>query len=146
MFCQKDAFMCAEESVKLEMHFRKKLGEGFILQKISGPGTAFVEIPGEVRKIELKSGEMIKVDPGHIAVFEPTVEYDITGVKGLKECPFLWGRFIPGNINWSRNCLAADLTFIKSSSEIGKIHANKIWLINIKVKIKRNSEVPRFTM
>ena len=94
MICQKDAFMCAEESVKLEMHFRKKLGaglfggEGFILQKITGPGTAFVEIPGEVRKIELKPGEMIKVDPGHIAVFEPTVEYDITGVKGLKNVLF----------------------------------------------------------
>lgn len=94
MICQKDAFMCAEESVKLEMHFRKKLGaglfggEGFILQKVTGPGTAFVEIPGEVRKIELKPGEKIKVDPGHIAVFEPTVEYDITGVKGLKNVLF----------------------------------------------------------
>lgn len=94
MICQKDAFMCAEESVKLEMHFRKKLGaglfggEGFILQKITGPGTAFVEIPGEVRKIELKAGEKIKVDPGHIALFEPTVEYDITGVKGLKNVLF----------------------------------------------------------
>ena len=94
MICQKDAFMCAEESVKLEMHFRKKLGaglfggEGFILQKLTGPGTAFVEIPGEVRKIELKAGEKIQVDPGHIAVFEPTVEYDITGVKGLKNVLF----------------------------------------------------------
>jgi len=94
MICQKDAFMCAEESVKLEMHFRKKLGaglfggEGFILQKITGPGTAFVEIPGEVRKIELKAGEKIQVDPGHIAVFEPTVEYDITGVKGIKNVLF----------------------------------------------------------
>jgi len=94
MICQKDAFMCAEESVKLEMHFRKKLGaglfggEGFILQKVTGPGIAFVEIPGEVRKIELQPGEKIKVDPGHIAVFEPTVEYDITGVKGLKNVLF----------------------------------------------------------
>ena len=94
MICQKDAFMCAEESVKLEMHFRKKLGaglfggEGFILQKLTGPGNAFVEIPGEVRKIELKAGEKIQVDPGHIAVFEPTVEYDITGVKGLKNVLF----------------------------------------------------------
>ena len=94
MICQKDAFMCAEESVKLEMHFRKKLGaglfggEGFILQKVSGPGTAFVEIPGEVRKFELGAGEEIKVDPGHIAMFEPSVEYDITSVKGLKNVLF----------------------------------------------------------
>ena len=94
MICQKDSFMCAEESVKLEMHFRKKLGaglfggEGFILQKITGPGTAFVEIPGEVRIIELKPGERMQVDPGHIALFEPGVEYDITGVKGLKNVLF----------------------------------------------------------
>ena len=94
LICQKDSFMCAEESIKLEMHFRKKLGaglfggEGFILQKITGPGTAFVEIPGEVRKIELKPAEQIKVDPGHIAMFEPSVEYDISGVKGLKNVLF----------------------------------------------------------
>jgi len=94
LICQKDSFMCAEESVKIEMHFRKKLGaglfggEGFILQKISGPGTAFVEIPGEVRIIELGAGERMQVDPGHIAMFEPTVEYDITGVKGLKNVLF----------------------------------------------------------
>ena len=94
LICQKDAFMCAEISVKMEMHFRKKLGaglfggEGFILQKISGPGTAFVEIPGEVRKVELAAGERIQVDPGHIAMFEPSVEYDITTVKGLKNVLF----------------------------------------------------------
>ena len=110
MICQKDAFMCAEESIKLEMHFRKKLGaglfggEGFILQKITGPGTTFVEIPGEVRKMELKPGEQIKVDPGHIAMFEPTVEYDISGVKGLKNVLFSGeGLFLatltgPGNV------------------------------------------------
>jgi uncharacterized protein (TIGR00266 family) len=94
LICQKDAFMCAQESVKLEMHFRKKLGaglfggEGFILQKLTGPGVAFLEIPGEVRILELKQGERIKVDPGHIALFEPSVEYDIVGVKGLKNVLF----------------------------------------------------------
>jgi uncharacterized protein (TIGR00266 family) len=110
MICQKDSFMCAEESVQLEMHFRKKLGaglfggEGFILQKITGPGTAFVEIPGEVRTIELKAGERMQVDPGHIALFDPSVEYDITAVKGLKNVLFSGeGLFLatltgPGNV------------------------------------------------
>jgi uncharacterized protein (TIGR00266 family) len=94
LICQKDAFMCAETTVKIEMHFRKKLGaglfggEGFILQKVTGPGTAFLEIPGEVRKIELTAGEKIQVDPGHIAVFEPSVDYDISAVKGLKNVLF----------------------------------------------------------
>jgi uncharacterized protein (TIGR00266 family) len=94
LICQKDAFMCAEDSVTLEMHFRKKLGaglfggEGFILQKITGPGTAFVEIPGEVRAYELPANAVMQVDPGHIAMFEPTVTYDITRVKGLKNILF----------------------------------------------------------
>lgn len=94
LICQRDAFMCAESSVKLEMHFRKKLGaglfggEGFILQKISGPGLVFLEIPGEVREYTLQPNQVLQVDPGHIAVFEPTVSYDIAMVKGLKNVFF----------------------------------------------------------
>ncbi len=94
MICQKDAFMCAEESIKLEIHFQKRLGagffggEGFILQRVTGPGVVFFEIPGEVRTYELKSGEVIMVDPGHIALFEPTIDYDISRVKGLKNIFF----------------------------------------------------------
>ena len=94
LICQKDSFMCAQDSVKLEMHFRKKLGaglfggEGFILQKITGPGVAFIEIPGEVREYELPAGAVMRVDPGHIAMFEPTVTYDIARVKGLKNIFF----------------------------------------------------------
>ena len=94
LICQKDAFMCAEASVKLEMHFRKKLGaglfggEGFILQKVTGPGTAFLEIPGDVREYTLAAGEKMQVDPGHIALFDPTVNYDITMVKGMTNILF----------------------------------------------------------
>jgi uncharacterized protein (TIGR00266 family) len=94
VICQKDAFMCAESSVILEMHFRKKLGaglfggEGFILEKITGPGTVFLEIPGEVAQYDLKPNQVLKVDPGHIAMFEPSVTYDITMVKGLKNILF----------------------------------------------------------
>lgn len=92
--CQKDAFMVAEDSVSLEMHFRRKLGtglfggEGFILQKISGPGIAWVEIAGEVREYSLQAGEMMQVDPGHIAMYEPSVNYDIQRVKGVKNMLF----------------------------------------------------------
>lgn len=94
LICQKDAFMCAESSVGLQMHFRKRLGsgifggEGFILEKITGPGLAFLEIPGEVRLYELAAGETMKVDPGHIAAFEPSVKYDIARVRGLKNIFF----------------------------------------------------------
>lgn len=94
IIAQKDAFMVAEESVSLEMHFRKKLGaglfggEGFILQKLTGPGLVFVEIAGEVREFTLNDGQTMKVDPGHIAMYEPTVNYDIQRVKGVRNILF----------------------------------------------------------
>ncbi len=94
LICQKDAFMCAVDSVKLEMHFRKRLGaglfggEGFILQKVTGPGRVFLEIAGEVRDYTLVPGQVMKVDPGHIALYEPEVEYDIARVKGVKNILF----------------------------------------------------------
>ena len=89
LICQKDSFMVATTSVTLEMHFRKRLGtglfggEGFILQKITGPGLAFLEVAGEVREYELAAGEMMKVDPGHLALYEPSVKYDLARIKGV---------------------------------------------------------------
>jgi uncharacterized protein (TIGR00266 family) len=89
IIAQKDAFMCAEESVDLEMHFRRRLstglfgGEGFILQRLTGPGTAFVEIAGELQLIELQAGQKLKIDPGHIAMYEPTCDFDIETIKGV---------------------------------------------------------------
>ena len=86
--------MVAEDSINLEVHFRRKLGtglfggEGFILQKLTGPGTAWVEIAGDVRSYNLKAGQTMRVDPGHIAMYEPTVSYDITRVKGVKNIFF----------------------------------------------------------
>lgn len=89
LICAKDSFMCAEDGVELEIHFRPKLGAGvfggmgFVLQKITGPGNAFLEISGEVSEYELNAGEVIKVDPGHIAFFEPSVSHDVETIKGL---------------------------------------------------------------
>lgn len=89
MIVQKDSFMCAEKQVDVDMHFRKKLGaglfggEGFILQKLTGPGMAFVNFDGEIVKKTLAPGEVLRVDTGHVAMFEPTVDFDIQMIKGL---------------------------------------------------------------
>jgi uncharacterized protein (TIGR00266 family) len=94
IIAQRDAFMCAEDSVQMEMHFRRKLGsglfggEGFVLQKITGPGIAFVEISGEVAEYSLQPGQRLKVDTGHIAMYEPSVNYDIQMVKGVTNMLF----------------------------------------------------------
>jgi uncharacterized protein (TIGR00266 family) len=94
MICQKDSFLAAETGVNVRTVFRKKLtvgffgGEGFNLQKLEGEGMAFVEIDGEVSVVELKAGETLKVDTGSLAMFEPTVDYDVTMVKGIRNMMF----------------------------------------------------------
>lgn len=92
--CQKDAFMVAEDTIALEIHFKRRLGagffggEGFVLQKLTGPGNAWVEIAGDLREYDLNVGETIRVDPGHIAMYEPTVNYDIERIKGISNLLF----------------------------------------------------------
>jgi uncharacterized protein (TIGR00266 family) len=87
---QKDSFMCAEKSVDVDLHFRKRLGaglfggEGFILQKLTGPGMAFVNFDGEIVEKTLAAGEVLRVDTGHVAMFEPTVDFDVEIIKGFK--------------------------------------------------------------
>jgi uncharacterized protein (TIGR00266 family) len=85
----KHTFLCAEKSVTLDIFFTRKLGaglfggEGFILQKLSGPGMAFGELDGDAVEYHLKAGEVMKVEPGHVAMFESTVSFDIEMIKGM---------------------------------------------------------------
>ena len=96
---QKNAFLAAEESVDIDIHFRNKLGsgifggEGFILQKFTGKGMVFLEIDGEVIEKDLAPGEKLLVDPGHIAAMEESVDFDIERVKGAKNVLFGEGLF-----------------------------------------------------
>lgn len=94
LIAQKDAFMFAETSVAMAMHFRKKLGaglfggEGFIMQKLTGPGKAFLELGGEITEYTLNEGQVLRVDPGHIGAFEPSVGFDVSMVSGVKNMFF----------------------------------------------------------
>lgn len=96
MICQKGAFLCAQETVNLNVTFTKKLsagffgGEGLILQDISGTGMVFLEVDGDKVEKQLAPGEVIKVDTGNVVAFEKTVQYEIETVKGLKNI-FLGG-------------------------------------------------------
>ncbi|GAB2045294.1 TIGR00266 family protein [Agathobaculum sp. TL06] len=90
MIVQKNAFLASEAGVELSIHFNKKLGagffggEGFIMQRLSGSGTAFVEIDGELVEYDLAAGQKMVVDTGNVAGFEPSVSIDIQQVPGLK--------------------------------------------------------------
>ena len=94
LICQKTAFLCAEKTVGLDIHFRRRLGaglfggEGFILQKLTGPGVAFVCLDGEIVEYTLGPNQVLKVDTGHVAMYEPTVNFDIEMVKGFTNILF----------------------------------------------------------
>ena len=91
---QKGAFLCAEQSVALNVEFTKKFsaglfgGEGFILQRLSGEGTALLEAAGSVVERTLAPGEVVKVDTGNVVAFEKSVAYEIEMVKGVKNIFF----------------------------------------------------------
>lgn len=90
MIVQKNAFLASEAGVELSLHFSRKLGaglfggEGFILQRLSGSGIAFVEIDGALVEYELKPGQKIVVDTGNVAGFSVGVDMDIQQVPGMK--------------------------------------------------------------
>lgn len=90
MVVQKSAFLASESGVELSIHFNKKLGagffggEGFIMQRLSGHGLAFIEIDGELVEYQLESGQQIVVDTGNVAGYEVGVQMDIQQVPGLK--------------------------------------------------------------
>lgn len=94
MILQKKSFLASERGVELSIHFSRKLGagffggEGFIMQRLSGQGTAFAEIDGELVVYSLAPGQRIVVDTGCVAGFEPTVSMDIQQVPGLKNMFF----------------------------------------------------------
>lgn len=91
---QKSAFLAAEKGVELSIHFNKKAGagffggEGFIMQKLSGSGIAFIEIDGDLVEYELAAGEKMIVDTGNVAGFDSTVSIDIQTVSGVKNVIF----------------------------------------------------------
>lgn len=93
LLCQKDAFLCAALGTKLDIAFSRRLGtgffggEGFILQRLSGDGLAFIHAGGSVVKKELVN-ETIRVDTGCLVAFTSGVDYNIEMVKGLKSMFF----------------------------------------------------------
>lgn len=94
MIVQKAAFLAAEAGVELSIFFQKRLGaglfggEGFIMQRLSGMGTAFVEIDGELMEYTLAPGQKMIVNTGNVAGFAPSVQMDIQTVPGAKNIIF----------------------------------------------------------
>ena len=92
--CQKSAFLASTQGVELSTFFQKKLGaglvggEGFIMQKLSGNGMAFVEIDGSAVRYNLAAGQQMIIDTGHVVLMDATCSMDVQTVKGAKNILF----------------------------------------------------------
>lgn len=90
MIVQKSAFLASESGVKLSIHFQEKLGkgffggEGFIMQKLSGQGIAFIEIDGYAVEYDLQPNQQLVVSTGYLAAMEDTCTMEVVTVKGVK--------------------------------------------------------------
>ena len=91
---QKSAFLASEETIELSTFFQKKLGagffggEGFVMQRLSGHGTAFVEIDGYAVEYNLAAGESMVVDTGYLALMDATCSMEVVTVPGVKNALF----------------------------------------------------------
>ena len=94
LLAQKDSFLCAAKGVSLGIAFTKRLGagffggEGFILERLQGDGLAFVHAGGTILQKDLAPGELLRVDTGCIVAFQPSIDYDIQFVGGIKSALF----------------------------------------------------------
>jgi uncharacterized protein (TIGR00266 family) len=94
LIAQKDSFLCAAKGVSVGIAFQKRLGaglfggEGFIMQRLTGDGWAFIHAGGTLYERILMPGELLRVDTGCIVGFQPTIDYDIQLVGGIKTALF----------------------------------------------------------
>jgi len=87
-------FLCATSAIQIGVGFQQSLGagifggDGFLLQKVSGQGTAWIELSGEVVTRDLQQGETLLVHPGHVGAFTASISFQITMVRGIKNLIF----------------------------------------------------------
>ena len=94
LIAPKDSFLCAAKGVSVGIAFQRRLGaglfggEGFIMQRLTGDGWAFVHAGGTLYERELTAGEILRVDTGCIVAFQSSIHYDIQMVGGIKTALF----------------------------------------------------------
>src|SRR6201997_4959924 len=126
LICRKETFLCAERSVSLELAWQQRIGSGFfggagfILQRVTGPGTVFLDLSGEVVTKQLAPGERLLVHAGHVGVHEPTVSFDIQMVPGFRNILF-----------------GGEGLFLASLTGPGEVHLQSMPILNLAEEIAR---------
>jgi uncharacterized protein (TIGR00266 family) len=126
LICRKETFLCAETSVTLGIAWQKRLGagffggEGFILQKVSGPGMVWLDLSGEVVERDLAPGERLFVHAGHVGIIDPSVQFDITRVPGFKNLLFGGEGLFLANLTGPGHIILQSMPVLNLAEEIGR--------------------------
>lgn len=124
VLAQRDSFICAESSVQLNIALVKKLGagffggEGFILERLTGPGAVFIHAGGDFVEFSLQPGESIQIDTGSIVAFDESVEYDIQMVGGIKTAIFGGEGLFLATLTGPGNVIIQSMTLEKMRREM----------------------------
>lgn len=126
LICRKETFLCAEKSVSLELAWQKRLGagffggEGFILQRVTGPGTVFLDLSGEVVEKVLAPGERLLVHAGHVGAMDPEVTFDIQMVSGFRNILFGGEGLFLATLTGPGRVALQSMPIINLAEEIGR--------------------------
>jgi uncharacterized protein (TIGR00266 family) len=126
LICRKETFLCAQKSVSLELAFQKRFGaglfggEGFILQRVTGPGMVWLDLSGEVVTKQLAPGERLLVHAGHVGVQSPSIDFDIQMMRGFRNILF-----------------GGEGLFLASLTGPGEVHLQSMPIMNLAEEIAR---------
>jgi len=124
LLVQRDGFLFAQSPARLDIAFVKKLGagffggEGFILEKLTGPGVVFVHAGGDFVEFDLAPSETLQVESGHIVAFDESVGYDIQFVGGIKTAMFGGEGLFLATLTGPGKVIVQSLTLAKLRREV----------------------------
>ncbi len=124
ILAQRDSFICAQTSVQLNIALVKRLGagffggEGFILERLTGPGAVFIHAGGDFVEFSLKPGESVQIDTGSIVAFDEGVDYDIQMVGGIKTAIFGGEGLFLATLTGPGNVIIQSMTLEKMRREM----------------------------
>ena len=123
---RKETFLCAEKSVQLEIAFQQRLGagffggEGFILQRVTGPGTVWLDLSGEVVVEDLAPGQRLLVHAGHVGIQTPSIQFSIQMVKGFRNILFGGEGLFLATVTGPGRVWLQSMPIMNLAEEIGK--------------------------
>jgi uncharacterized protein (TIGR00266 family) len=124
LVCRKESFLCAQSSVQLDIFFRQQIGsglfggEGFILQKVTGPGWVFLDLSGEVVEKTLAPGELLQVHVGHVGVQDPSIQFDVRLIRGFRNMLFGGDGLFLANLRGPGKVMLQSMPIVNLAEEI----------------------------